>query len=266
MKLKKSTYALIILAVLPFVLIPAFLLIVRVPYNSSDHYLYRSVQVSGDAKEQALAPFTSVRMEIGVGRNHYCDDPVLNVNLGSDRPGVAMAEGWERYVSYTIEDSTLVVTLNHTSEVDFQNSSLPTIYAPSLANIDNQTHLEFTIMGDADSLHAYSRGDIYLKDARLGSLDIICPRDGDEGTKYRYDVYMYSAELGKLSFTGADNLRVSFNQGDCSLDAVDFTLLRGREEISDLSLPPAFKGEVKVHGNDQRVGINISTDKTITIQ
>ena len=152
--MKKSTYALITLAVAPFVLFLAFLLIFREPVRN--HYYYDNDAVvvevtydtiAGNPVAHVIEPFN----EVLIVNDEYITSNLVKVNVGTPSYSVEMAEGWDPLVSYKVTDSVLILKVR-TDGVDDTASDPITINAPKLQTIINDSDLKISISGNASGL------------------------------------------------------------------------------------------------------------------
>lgn len=264
--MKKSTYALIAIVALPFLLLTIFLLIFREPsrYSHSDYtpIVQEPETITGSQTARSVAAFTAIKIE--------CDNldysRLLRVKLGTDTHSVSMAQGWDKYVQYSVSDSTLLISIADNNFIDFRNCSPIIISAPAIKSINNDSNFQLTLCGTAGALSIKSYPDLWLEGATISSISL--DATDDEGdAKVTFDIYLTASTLGTFQLATARNLNVNF-QGDGinRIDNITFEpSAASADYIHDVTLPAGFHGTFATTGTQKNVRVQTSSPVTLNI-
>lgn len=227
--MKKTTYALI--AVLAIMLAGIFTCLLILSHHRTNRKGYMPVAVAGTTVTDRTPQFNKIVIETSGYAEFYDNETEYSsadnlfkiiCNDSVQAPSVTMSDGWKKFLSYSVSDSTLTLTFKEDCGDIAVGSSYITVMTPTLCEltVDDGVPVSLT-RSTIGVLNAKINNELNFDSCKVAKVNFTCTN------KYSY-VNIDAAE------TEIDSLNV-YNVDDISISAdgrIRQTTLYGRPAIS----------------------------------
>lgn len=256
MKLKTTSYIIIGLVILPFVVVlftPVFIKLFTRPLTPDEEYwreIYKTVELGEMGQPQVLQPFVSIELDCRL----YCDEAeplVLNITK-SDNCSIAFAEGLEDIFTANVEDGVLKIDLREDVSRYFEGTNFLNITMPQINKLD---------------CYFSNEGYLNLHGFQQESMEILHP----------HQLFFYDCQIDTVDFKNVEYINLFDSKiGSFKLDNEFSTYIYGKDsqigiinawaKRSDyeLELQMDGVGQVQLFPGDYSIDFECNKPYTIT--